>query len=81
MISSCALWNENECDERNEGRRRNRPPQRPRWLTKYHPRSSGVRTAPLGIQTRGSRRGTFKSLNRGKIRTQSIQIAGVLAMN
>jgi hypothetical protein len=70
MISSSSSTScyELESDDWGAARQKLRRPDRPRWLAQHHAPTRGPRKVPLGIHARGSRRGTYKCINRGKIR-------------
>jgi hypothetical protein len=76
MISSSSYTScyELESDDWSAARQKLRRPVRPRWLAQHHAPTRGPRKAPLGIHARGSRRGTYKCLTRGKIRAAPLLV-------
>jgi hypothetical protein len=79
--SSSTSWSELESSEWSGGRQKFGRRNRPQWLAPHHDRPRGPRKAPLGIHARGSRRGTFKCLSRGKTRAAHLLIGACKAVD
>jgi len=65
-------WLDSELDDARHDDRSRQRRERPRRSSVQFSKQRRPASVPLGINARGGRRSTYRSLTRGKVRTQSV---------